>query len=135
MAATARLRAKGKHSHAASLVSIPLPSEKLLRALAEALLMKTASTPAVLSLDREEHEPQVVCVAAPIRDSFGKVLAAISVAGSAHRMVEAIEAGELPVLVCRAADQVGAGLGQLPEFQVRAQVHIPETGGTIARIC
>jgi DNA-binding IclR family transcriptional regulator len=38
------------------------------------------------SLDRGEHEPEVRCVAAPIFDISGQVIAAVSVSGPASRL-------------------------------------------------
>ena len=60
------------------------------------------------ALDREEHEPQVVCVAAPILNHSGIVLAAISVSGPAQRTVSAISAGDVCERVTNAARDIGA---------------------------
>jgi len=38
------------------------------------------------AFDLGEHEPEIRCIAAPVRDFSGKVVAAISVSGTAHRM-------------------------------------------------
>jgi DNA-binding IclR family transcriptional regulator len=38
------------------------------------------------SLDRKEHEKGIRCIAAPIYDASGNVIAAISVSGSSDRM-------------------------------------------------
>lgn len=38
------------------------------------------------AFDLGEHEPEIRCIAAPLRDFDGKVVAAISVSGTAHRM-------------------------------------------------
>jgi len=48
------------------------------------------------ALDREEHEPHVRCVAAPLRDHTGTVVAAISVSGPDIRMTEEKMASLVP---------------------------------------
>jgi DNA-binding IclR family transcriptional regulator len=63
------------------------------------------------ALDQEEHEPQVVCVAAPILNHSKIVLAAISVSGPAQRMVSAISAGDVCERVINAARDIAARVG------------------------
>jgi DNA-binding IclR family transcriptional regulator len=63
------------------------------------------------ALDQEEHEPQVVCVAAPILNHSGVVLAAISVSGPAQRMYSAISAGDMCERVTNAARDIAAQVG------------------------
>jgi DNA-binding IclR family transcriptional regulator len=66
------------------------------------------------ALDQGEHEAEVRCVAAPVCDVTGKVVAAISVAGSAARM-EPLEAH--PGLIdrtLRAARAISSQLGYRP---------------------
>lgn len=62
------------------------------------------------SLDREENEEGVACVAAPIRDHSGAVIAAISISGPTFRVNE----GTFPALshaVRHAAEALSADLG------------------------
>jgi IclR family KDG regulon transcriptional repressor len=63
------------------------------------------------ALDQEEHEPQVVCVAAPILNHSGVVLAAISVSGPAQRMYSAINEGDVCERVTKAAKDIAARVG------------------------
>lgn len=61
-------------------------------------------------LDREEREAGVRCIAAPIRDRHGKVVAALSISGPASRLNDA----RLSLLVSRvieAADNISGRLG------------------------
>jgi DNA-binding IclR family transcriptional regulator len=62
------------------------------------------------AFDDCEHEPQVRCVAAPIRDVAGRVFAAISVTGPARRFPEERIAA-LAELVRSHAAQISARLG------------------------
>ncbi len=60
--------------------------------------------------DNEEYHPGVRCIAAPVRDGTGAVMAAIGITGAAsrlrqHRIIEAVRA------VRQAADELSAGLG------------------------
>ncbi len=62
------------------------------------------------AVDDEEHEYGVRCVAAPVREKDGAVVAALSIAGPTVRMgrdrLESIR-----TLVCEAADEISAALG------------------------
>lgn len=62
------------------------------------------------SIDREEHEVGVKCVGAPVAGPEGWV-AALSVAGPAHRMPDRLITTELAPAVIAAAREVGARLG------------------------
>mgnify|MGYP005843022703 CR=1 FL=1 len=63
------------------------------------------------AFDRGEHEPDVRCIAAPIFDASGAVVAAISISGPANRM-EPLEANlEHIDKVLRAARKVSQRLG------------------------
>lgn len=63
------------------------------------------------ALDRGEHEAEVRCVAAPIFDADGKVIAAISVSGPASRM-DPIEANHALIeRTLQAAQTISAKLG------------------------
>jgi DNA-binding IclR family transcriptional regulator len=62
------------------------------------------------AIDNEENEPHVRCVAAPIRDSNGRVIAAISVSGPEARMPMPRIEGLAPV-VKETADSISLELG------------------------
>ena len=60
------------------------------------------------AIDREERRADVVCMAAPIRDRGGDVVAALSVSGSKTRMTETVRRRTLPAssrrpIACRFA--------------------------------
>lgn len=63
------------------------------------------------SLDLEEHEPGVRCVACPVAGPRGDVVAAISVAGPAQRLSEGALRGDLARHVQAAASGIGQRLG------------------------
>jgi DNA-binding IclR family transcriptional regulator len=66
------------------------------------------------ALDDEEHQPDQRCVAAPIRDVAGRVVAAISVSGPSRRIPDRrIET--LAELVTGHADAIAAQLGYRPQ--------------------
>jgi DNA-binding IclR family transcriptional regulator len=62
------------------------------------------------AVDMEENEPNIRCVAAPIRDSGGRVFAAISVSGPAARMPTTRIQG-LASTVIETANAISADLG------------------------
>lgn len=62
------------------------------------------------AIDNEENEPHIRCVAAPIRDSNGRVIAAISISGPEERMPAARLEGLAPV-VKETADSISLELG------------------------
>jgi DNA-binding IclR family transcriptional regulator len=62
------------------------------------------------AIDREERRIDVVCMAAPIRDRAGEVVAAISVSGSKTRMTESLRRRVLPRVI-EAAARVSFRLG------------------------
>jgi IclR family acetate operon transcriptional repressor len=64
------------------------------------------------AVDDEEHEQGVMCVAAPVFDSH-QVVAAISVAGPADRMREAIRYRDLTGEVLTAAEEISTRLGRV----------------------
>jgi DNA-binding IclR family transcriptional regulator len=65
------------------------------------------------ALDVEELEPGLCCVAAPIRDADGAVVACLGVSGPALRLTEAVLA-ELAVHVKAAAAQATLAIGGTP---------------------
>lgn len=69
------------------------------------------------ALDDEEIEPGLRCVAAPIRDHSGRVIAAISVAAPVQRMTKKNVTATVPSVVA-AADAIARRLGYLPSLAV-----------------
>jgi DNA-binding IclR family transcriptional regulator len=63
------------------------------------------------ALDIEECEPGVCCVAAPVFDAEGAVVAALSVSGPSFRMGEARLLDELAPLIVAAAERLSKELG------------------------
>jgi len=62
------------------------------------------------ALDDEEHEVGVRCVAAPVRDGKGSVVAALSISGPTIRLTrERIDT--MPTLVCEAAGEISRLMG------------------------
>lgn len=62
------------------------------------------------AIEDEESEIGMVCVAAPIRDDTGEVVAALGIAGPVTRMSKKAVAGIIPHVIAT-ADQVSARLG------------------------
>jgi DNA-binding IclR family transcriptional regulator len=62
-------------------------------------------------LDEQEHEIGVRCVAAPIRNHRGDVVAAISVAGPEYRMPASLVDSALAAQVCASARAISLELG------------------------
>ena len=63
------------------------------------------------SVDNAEHEPGVMCVAVPIRDHLGVVVAALSVSGPSERISQVIENGGLIERTLRAGRSASQQLG------------------------
>ena len=68
--------------------------------------------PRVFVLTDIENEPDVGCVAAPVRDRTGQPVAAISIAGPAGRVLPRTD--ELGSLVAAAANTLSRRLGHIP---------------------
>jgi DNA-binding IclR family transcriptional regulator len=64
--------------------------------------------------DEQEREVGVRCIAAPIRDHEGEVIAAISVAGPSERMPRQLIGSEMASKVLAAAQAVSLRLGYVP---------------------
>jgi DNA-binding IclR family transcriptional regulator len=62
-------------------------------------------------LDEEEREKGVCCIAAPVRNHTGDVVAAISVAGPTHRMPRALAGSDVAAAVVAAARTISVDLG------------------------
>ena len=62
------------------------------------------------AIEDEESEIGMVCVAAPIRDDTGAVVAAVGIAGPVTRLSKKAVAGVIPHVIAT-ADQVSARLG------------------------
>lgn len=69
------------------------------------------------AVDNEECELGVKCVAAPIRDYTGNIVAAISISGPVSRMVSEKLARAKDVIT-RTAEEISTSLGNLPAVQV-----------------
>jgi DNA-binding IclR family transcriptional regulator len=65
------------------------------------------------SIDNEEHEAGVRCVAAAIPGAGGRAVAAISIAGPASRMPDELIQGELAAALTAAAGEIGRLMGGL----------------------
>lgn len=63
------------------------------------------------ALDEGEHEESVRCIAAPVCNHVGEVVAAISVSGPAHRMPEPLADSEFARRVVETARLVSRALG------------------------
>jgi len=63
------------------------------------------------AVDREELEPHLCCVAAPVYDRDGTVVASVSVSGPASRLLDDAAIGVLAMEVQATARQVGTRLG------------------------
>ncbi len=66
-------------------------------------------------LDLEEREKGVCCVAAPVRNHTGHVVAAISMAGPTHRLPRALEGSEVAAAVVAAARAISVDLGAIED--------------------
>ncbi len=64
------------------------------------------------AIDNIENEPEVGCVAAPIRDRTGRPIAAMSIAGPAGRVL--LRVAELGPMVADAAGTLSRRLGYMP---------------------
>ncbi|MFB6837937.1 IclR family transcriptional regulator [Streptomyces sp. NPDC056361] len=66
-----------------------------------------------VALERQESNPDVSCVAAPVRDRSGRVVAALSISVPVHRWTEDRE-DELTALAVKGAGELSARLGHRP---------------------
>lgn len=66
-------------------------------------------------LDEQEHEIGVRCIAAPVRNHAGQVVAAISAAGPADRMPRALVGSDMASAVVATARAISTDLGAVPE--------------------
>ena len=66
------------------------------------------------AIDNAEHEEDILCVAAPIRDHLGEVIAAISLSIPTVRC-DLLRIRSFAPLVCHYADQISRQLGYVPE--------------------
>jgi IclR family transcriptional regulator, KDG regulon repressor len=65
------------------------------------------------AVDEQEHEIGVRCIAAPIRNHRGDVVAAISVAGPEYRMPETVHGSAMAAQVCASARAISRALGAI----------------------
>ncbi|MBW7969896.1 IclR family transcriptional regulator [Bradyrhizobium sp. BR 10289] len=84
------------------------------------------------SIDDCEHEPELRCVGAPIRNSTGRVFAAISVSGPTRRVTPE-RVPELARAVMTHAELLSIRLGYQPEPQGRTAAPLPERNTTKRR--
>lgn len=63
------------------------------------------------AVDLEEYAPGLHCVAAPVRDASGRVVAAISLSGPAQRLSRELVHGDGARAVCEAARRLSRALG------------------------
>lgn len=70
------------------------------------------------AIDRQEREVGVRCVAAPVRDAEGNVVAALSAAGPTERLPAELVGSRLAETVVRAADDVSRDLGYVAPPQL-----------------
>ena len=82
------------------------------------------------ALDMEELEVGLRCVAAPIRDPLGRVVAGVSISGPRHRMTEDAMHRYGP-LIRDAAERISARLGAPPLVSNAATEPRPNDGATI----
>jgi DNA-binding IclR family transcriptional regulator len=64
-------------------------------------------------IDNGERSLSIRCVAAPIRNAHGKVVAAISVAGPVDRMPDPLIGSEIAYLTLETAEQISTAMGFL----------------------
>jgi len=81
------------------------------------------------SIDDCEHEPELRCVGAPIRNSAGRVFAAISASGPSRRVTPE-RVPELARIVMTHAEQLSIRLGYQPDPQNRATDPASERNST-----
>jgi len=98
-----RVIANGLAAHTPKTVTSP---ERFLKALAAVRQRGCA-------VEDEESEVGMVCVAAPIRDDSGAVVAAVGIAGPVTRLSKKAVAGVIPHVIAT-ADQVSMRLGYRP---------------------
>ncbi len=67
------------------------------------------------AIDNEENENEIKCIAAPIKDNNGKVIAAISISGPSYRCNNAKQKTMIKVLV-KTAKQISLKLGFKDKF-------------------
>ncbi|MBZ0287783.1 MAG: IclR family transcriptional regulator [Anaerolineae bacterium] len=62
-------------------------------------------------IDNGERSLSIRCIAVPIRDAHGKVVAALSVAGPSDRMPDPLIGSEMSCLALETAEQISAAMG------------------------
>lgn len=77
------------------------------------------------AFDNEEHEPDVRCVAASVRDWTGQAVGAISIAGPAERMLEGITCRKLTQEVVNSAELISRALGSTASERDVESEHLP----------
>ena len=80
------------------------------------------------AVDDQEREKGVRCLAAPVRNHTGDVVAAISIAGPIDRMPQRLEGSDLAEAVTAAARAISIDLGAVGE-DVSDRAALPAHGG------
>jgi DNA-binding IclR family transcriptional regulator len=80
------------------------------------------------AVDNVENEEGIRCVAAPVRDHTGRVIAGISVAGPQYRLTLE-QVSDIAVLVRKATDELSSRMGYVNEAITRESREDPERQG------
>ncbi len=72
------------------------------------------------AVDNEEHEPNIRCIAAPIIDYTGKIIAAVSVSGESH-IINLESDLEIPGHVIETAANISKRMGYIPADQGKGE--------------
>jgi DNA-binding IclR family transcriptional regulator len=99
----------------ANTVTFPRLTAKTLTSVDELLNDLSAVRERGYSVDDQERQPGVSCIAAPIRNSRGEVIAAISVAGPNDRLPAELVGSELARQVVATANAVSQRMGYLAQ--------------------
>jgi len=85
------------------------------------------------AVDDQEREEGVRCVAAPIRDHAGSVIAAISIAGPSLRVTKE-RVAELAICVMQAAHEISTSLGYREAWNQAGKAVVREVSAPVGRL-